>query len=801
MLNFESELRLAFRQLLRSPGFTAVVILTLALGVGANTAIFSFVNGVLLRPLPYPEPERLVEVCETHPERPSRWCGASPANWADWLRMSRTLESVGLARYWPFSLKRADRTLSLTGGVATPGLFQVFRVHPAMGRVFEPRDIEPGSEHVVLISHDFWLSTLGGTRDALGQRLAIDGKSYEIIGVLPPKFDVPQLSRVDAWIPLWPERRNFRAWRGFRGYARLHPKATLEQAAAEMQSIHAQLAEQFPDDNKAWGVRVASLHESIVGQVKPALLLFLAAVVCVLLIACANVANLFLSRGAGRAKEFAVRLALGASRWHLARQLFVESLLYALLGGAAGVLLAIWIVDVFRALAPAWLPRLEFVRLGTAEAVFAAGISLAAGLLFGMAPILQSRTVKMNESLHEGRSGSASRRDRRVREWLVVSEIALACVLLVCAGLLLRSFVRLLDWQPGFDRENLTLVQVFSSPGKYPQGSQVAELYARAAAELATLPGVASVGAGSAGPLFGGDGESEFYVEGRPRPETGKLPVVAWYDVNPNYFHTLAIPLMQGRVFTDSDRSGAPLVAIINRTMAERFWPGQSPIGQRVHLVLHDATFEIVGVVGNVQPFRPDRAPQPEIYWPFAQAPRWAITFFIRTSMPPEQAASAIRARLAQVDSDMSLGRIWTMDELVNRELTDPRFSATLVGIFAALATVIAMVGVYGVMSLSVTQRRHEMGVRLALGAARGDIIRLIMRRGVAMAMLGLAAGLLGAVAAGRWVQSQLIGVSPADPSTFAGIGLLVIAVSSAACYFPARRATRTDPLVALRCE
>jgi len=788
------------RQLARSPGFTAVAVLTLALGIGATTAIFSFVNGVLLRPLPYPEPERVVMVCETNPERPASWCGASPANWADWARRSRTLESIGLARDWPFGIRQEGRIRGVSGGIATPGLFQAFRVLPVMGRVFEPRDIQPGNEHVAVVSHGFWQSSLGGVSDVVGKSVEIDAQPYEIVGVLPATFRVPSLEHVEVWIPLWPERLDWRDWRGFQAFARLGPGLTLPQARAELHALRNQMAQEFPESNAAWGLAVDSLHDRTVRSVRPALFMFLAAVSAVLLIACANVANLFLARGSSREREFAVRLALGAGRARLVRQMLLESLLFALCGGAVGIAGAYWAVDLFSTLAPGWFPRLDAVQVDGAVLAFTVGVSALTSLLFGLVPALQAARLNLNESLREGRGTESRRAGGRVRDILVVTEIALACVLLVGAGLLLRSFTNLLDWKPGFDRNNLMMVQVFAPVEKYPQ-TELAELFRRCVEEVRSLPAVVAAGAGSAGPLYGGDGEQEFYIEGRPIPGAGERPSVSWYDVDPDYFRTLAIPLVRGRFFTQADKGGTPLVAIINETMARRYWPNENLIGQRVHLMEHKATFEIVGVVGDVRPFRPDEAPKPEIYWPFAQAPRWAIVLFVRTAASSTNVIPSIRERLEGLDPDMEIGRPRTMDELVSRQLVNPRFNLTLAGIFAGLAMAIAMVGIYGVMSFSVAQRTREVGVRMALGAHPAGILRMVLARGLGLAAVGLGIGLMGAFGVTRLLRSLLVDVAPTDPLTFAAMAVVLLLVALVACYIPARRATRVDPMVALRYE
>jgi putative ABC transport system permease protein len=796
------DFRFAARQASRAPTFTFLVIMTLALGVGANVAIFSFVRGVLLRPLPYPQPHQLVLACETHPERPADWCGASPANLADWSRAARSFDSLALARTWPFSAKFDGAALPVQGGVATADLFRVLRAQPAAGRLFLPRDMEAGGHQVAVISHAFWRDRLGGKPDVVGQSFSLDGDDYQVVGVLPPDFAAPlYLDKVELWIPLWPERQTFRGWRGFLPFARLADGATLAQAQAEMAAIHANLQSTYPEDNAAWGLTLEPLHDWTVRRVKPALLLFLIAAGLVLLVACANVANLLLARASTREREVAVRLAMGAGRRGVLQQLLAESLLLALLGSLAGMVLAVWTVDLFVALAPVWFPRLELVQVDGAALLWGLLLAVLTGMLFGAAPALHASDLNPSETLRGARSTTAGRAAGRIRSVLVATEVALAVVLLVGAGLLLRSFAQLLDWQPGFDRSNLLMVSVFSSPAKYPQGRQVAQLHQRAVAELTQLPGVLSASATSAGPLFGGDGEQEFRIEGRPEPPAGQKPVVAWFDIEPSYFRTLGIPFLEGRDFNERDTRDTPTVGIINETMARRHWPGTSPIGQRVHMGASQVTLEIVGVVSDVRPFRPDTVPQPEIYWPHQQMPRWAIHMVVRTSGDPTAVIPAVRTRLGQLDPEMELGRFFTMSDLVDRQLVNPRFNMMLLGIFALVAAAVAMVGVYGVMAFLVAQRTREIGVRMALGALPQDVFRMILGHGGRLALAGIATGLAAALGLAGLIRSLLIGITPSDPLTFAGVAALLLAVALLACWIPARRATRVDPMVALRYE
>jgi putative ABC transport system permease protein len=794
------DLRFAARRLAKAPGFTVAVLLTLAIGIGGNAAIFSFVNGILLRPLPYPRPDRLVNLCETNREQIGDWCAASPANAQDWAQRSRTLQAIGLARSWPLSLKTEGRIVGLRGGIATPGVFSAFQVKPSQGRLFESRDMRRGGERVAIVSQSFWSHRLGRS-DAVGRPIDLDGDAYQVIGVLPDGFDVPFVDEVDVWIPLWPERQDRREWRGFIPFARLADGASLQQARVEMETIRRQLAAEHPDSNAAWGISVESLHDRITRPVRPALLVFLVAVGLVLLIACANVANMMVARSLTREREHAVRLALGANRVQLIRALLSESLLLSIAGGLVGLLLALWAVDLLVGLAPGWFPRLDGVKVSLPVLGCTALLSLVSTLACGLIPALHSTQVDLMEALKTGRTSGERSRGFRTRSLLVVTEMALALLLLVGAGLLLRSFANLLDWSPGFDRGHVAALQLLSSPGKYPRPEQVTRVFARAAEEVRALPSVVAAGTGSAVPLWGGDGEQEFYVEGRPIPAAGQRPSVAWFDVDEGYFQTLRIPLVRGRYFTAMDRRGAPPVAIVNETMARRYWPDESPIGQRVRLLEEGETFEIVGVVGDVQPFRPDEKPKPQIYWPFAQFPRWAVQLVVRTTGDPAMAAPAIRARLEQADPDLQVGRLSSMDELVDRQLTSPRFIAVLAAIFGVIALGTAAVGIYGVMSFAVVQRTREIGIRMAVGAGRSEILGQMLRKGLLMAACGEAIGLAGALGLTRLLGSMLVGLTPTDVATFAGVSTLLLIVATVACYVPARRATRVDPMIVLRSD
>ena len=508
-----------------------------------------------------------------------------------------------------------------------------------------------------------------------------------------------------------------------------------------------------------------------------------------------------LARAFAREREHAVRLAIGASRFQVVRGMLSESLLLSIGGGLLGLLLAVWSVDLLVAMAPAWLPRLDGVQLTWPVLVFAGALCLVSAFACGLVPALHAGRVSHAEALNLSRTTGAPRIRSHTLQGLVVAEVALALVLLAEAGLLLRSFANLLDWAPGFDRSHVAAVQLFVSPGKYPRGDLAVEAFERAAEAVRSLPVVAAVGAGSAVPLRGGDGEEEFTVEGRLDPGPGRRPSVAWFDVDPEYFRALGIPLLRGRHITAMDRRGTTPVALVNETMARRTWPGDDPIGKRLRMLEHDATLQIVGVVGDVLPFRPDEAPRAQIHWPIAQFPRWAVQLVVRTTGDPAAAASAIRARLEEIDPDMRIGRITTMDELVDNQMTNPRFAAMLSAIFGAIALAIASVGVYGIMSFTVAQRTREIGIRMAMGADGSAILVRTLRQGLLLAGCGVAMGLAAALALTRLLGSMLVDLAPTDPTTFVGVSILLIGVAAAACYVPARRAARLDPMAVLRAE
>lgn len=800
MHTFWQDLRYGARMLIKNRGITAVAVLTLALGIGANTAIFSFVNGILLHPLPFPEPDRLLAVWEFNAQQSGR---SSTHNVEDWARASRSIEQFGVWRDWGFTLKGPEGPEPLYGGVASPEFFQVLRARAQVGRVFLPEENQPGKDHVVLLSDALWRRHFGGDRRIPGQPLTLNGEIFTIVGVLPAEFDAPSFSGVEVWAPnsVDEDLREGRWLRNRSVVARLKPGATLEQARAELGAMAQRLAAAYPDTNGGWSVGASSYQEHEVGSVRPAFFVFAGAVGFVLLIACANVANLLLARAAARKKEFAIRAALGAGRMRVVRQMLTESVLLALLAGALGCLLAFWAVDLFVALGPAGVPRLAQVRVDRVALLFTLLLSTLAGILFGLAPAAHALKKDLTEALKEGTRAAGASPGMSLRNILVSTETALALVLLIGAGLLIQSFVRMMTFHPGYDPDRLLTFDVYPGMKRYPQARQVTALYEQIAENLKAIPGVRDVANVSSGPLFGGEEGMEFQIEGQAPPESGKNPVVKFHNASPGYFRTMGIALRQGRDFDERDVSGAPDVAIINETMARRFWPGANPVGRRVRLVRGGDLLEIIGVAGDVRRPVLNSIVEPEIFWPYRQRTRWASYFVVRAGVPPESLVPAVRSRIAQLDREIVVSNMRTMEQRLARSARWPRFLATLLGIFAGVALLLALVGVYGVISYAVTQRTHEIGIRVALGARRFDVLKLILRRGLALTLAGIAVGLGAALALARYLEGLLFGVRARDPIVFLSVAAALAVVALAACYVPARRATRVDPMVALRYE
>ncbi|MGD8454006.1 MAG: ABC transporter permease [Phycisphaerae bacterium] len=799
MSGWLQDLRYGARVLIRSPGVSAAVIICLALGIGVNTAVFSVVDGVLLRPLAFPNADRLVCLYETNPEV-SGFRVASVANVQDWAQQSQAIEEFGLGREWPFILNRPGGAEGVNGGLAMPGLFSVLGIDPLYGRVLTPEDLDPGSDRVVVLSHKLWRDRLGGSPNIVGQTLVLDATPYVVVGVLPAGLSIPRLEAVQLWTPpqYEPREAQWRSWRGFYAYGRLAPGASLERARTEMTTIAARLAQQYPNTNEGWGVRVESLHEQIVGTVRPAMAVFTGAAGLVLLIGCANVTNVLLVRATGRRRELAVRAAVGAGRFRLARLVLAENVVLSLLGGLAGALTASWVVGMVAKAAPGNIPRLGGVSVDGRALLFALAVSLLASVLSGLVPAIQSCRAAPFQALKGDRQGGGS-----ASSWagggLIVSEVALTLMLLVGAGLLTRSFTSLMGWGTGFDRENIATVWLQASSGKHKTGWEATDLFARAAEEAQSLPGVISAGLGSAGPLFGGRETGEFTIVGRPDPSIDRPQVANTCDVSPTFLRTLGIPLLCGRHFTQDDVRDTPRVAIINETMARQYWLDQDSIGQQITIGRGPHT--IVGVAADVAPLRPGAPAEPMVYWPAKQNPRGATYLVIRTSSDPRQLERLLCERLHGLDPDMPVSAMRTLEEYLGRQAAAPRFRMLLMDIFALVALGLAAVGIYGTLSYSVSQRTREIGVRVALGASGWSVLRTTVGWCMIPVLIGTAAGLAGAFALSRVLTGLLYGVEPTDLKTFAFVPFVLLAVALLASCVPARRAARVDPLVALRCE
>jgi predicted permease len=812
------DLRYGIRMLLKQPGFTLVAILTLALGIGANTAIFSIINGVLLRPLAYHEPERIVTLLQggRYP--------VSSANFLDIRSGSQSFAQMAAAEAWGGTLSGNDRPEAISGLLMGDGLFELLGVQPLMGRTLQPDDYQPGKDHVLVLSHKLWQRVFSGDPQIVGRQLTLSGEGYTVVGVMPPQFQFPPFwaTRAEMWAPLdLRNRATVRRGSSLRIFARLKPGVGLEQAQTEMDVMSKQLALAYPEANTYLNIRVDQLNEKVVGNVRRALLVLTAAVGFVLLIACANVACLLLARAAARQKEAAVRVALGASRWRILRQLLTESLLLSLCGAAVGMILAVWGVDWVTALLAgntdsfnARLPRLSEIKIDAATLIYTFAVSLATGVLFGLAPALAASKPDVHQVLKESGRGMASGR-RRLRETLVVAELALALVLLIGAGLLMNSFVKLQAVDPGFNPRNLLTMTVSLASASQYVGPAREALYRELTDRLTALPGVESASAINHLPLAGDTWGVPLTIEGRPLPPPGQEDSATFRVSRPGYFRTMGARLLAGRDFTERDTPDVPGVVIINETLARRHWPAEDPLGKRIRFpnlgenpwAPQWVTMTVVGVLKDVKQEGWTDAPSNEIYLPFQQNPGFyagrfaSMTIVVRTTIEPQSLAAAVKEAVSGLDRSLPVSNVVSMEQVIADTLWQPRFNLQLIGLFAALALTLAAVGLYGVMSYAVAQRTHEVGLRMALGAQRRDVLKLVVGQGMKLALLGVALGLLASLALTRLMTRLLFEVSATDFTTFAVIALVLVAVALAACWIPARRATRVDPMVALRCE
>ena len=796
------DLRFAVRTLRKAPAFTAAAVLTLALGIGANSAIFSVVNAVLLRPLPYPDPDRLVVVWGTYPEF-GRTATSLP-DFRDWRASATSFAQMAARHGTIFNLTSAGEPVQLSADRVTANFFPTLGVQPALGRGFLPEE-ELGSENrVVVLSHGLWQRQFGGDRGIVGTTIQLSGNPHTVIGVAPAGFHFWR--DVDLWAPAWVDNPNAsRRSEYLTVFGRLRPGIPVEQARTEIAETLRRLAEEYPQTNAMLRSEVLTLHEQVVGDIRPALLVFTAAVGLVLLIACANVANLLLARATAREREMAVRSALGAGRGRLVRQLLTEAAVVAALGAAAGLLLATWMVEALRASGTEIVPRLTEVRVDTTVISFSLLLAVATGMLFGLAPSLRLTSGALHASLKEGARGASAGAAARLRGALVLAEAALAVVLLIGAGLLVRSFDKLNRVDPGFTPEGVLTYRLILPSAKYGELSQIPPVYDVLLERTRALPGVRAAAVSNTLPMEGA-GYETFAVEGRPGPEQTSSPEdVQPFVVSPDFFRALGIPLRSGRLIEARDVDGAPRVAVINQEFARRFIPDRDPIGRRITFGNPEDTsaawWTVVGVVANVAQEGLNARPYPQLYRPIAQVPRRAVFVSIRTAGDPDALASGARQALRSVDPELPLSDLQTMGQRVAKNIATPRVSVAILSLFAAVALALAAVGIYGVQSYAVGQRTREIGIRMALGASEHDVRRLVVRQGMTPAVLGLAVGLVGALLVTRLMEGLLYGVTATDPLTFAAAALFLVAVAFLASYLPARRSTRVAPTEALRYE
>lgn len=808
------ETRYAWRMLLKKPGFTLTALLTLALGIGANTVMFSLVNAVILRKLSFKDPNRLVWVWSTRTDRDKAFF--SIPNLIDYRDQNQTLEEIAAFGNWGANLTAAGDPERLQGIRISPNAFQMLGVEAAAGRPLVAEDDQANKPRVVVLTHGLWRRRFGGDPGLIGKSITLNGDSYSVVGVLPPDFVIPNTD-FEVAVPLRMEvdpRRSERGSNFLRVFARVKQGVTIQQARADLSAITDRLRQQYPDANgKFTAPVVLALQDEIVGGYRTALLFLLGAVGLLLIIVCTNLANLQLARASARHREFAIRTALGATRAKLIRQLLLESLMLALLGGAMGLLLAVWGRDFLLTLSPADLPRVREAGLDLRVLLFSLTVSVLTGIVFGLAPAIRATKTSLSLDLKEGTGGSFEGRTRsRLRSGLVVAEIALSAMLLVAAGLFIKSFYRVQNINPGFEPGNLLSARVSLPSSRYSKPEHLTLFYEKLEPRLADLPGVESVAAANALPLSAQNIRTEFIVAGRPPLKPSDTPAAQDRFVSPSYFRTMKIPIVRGRDFTAADDGHTAGVAIIDETLAARYWSDESPIG--AHLLVSfvekqkPIDMEVVGVAAAVKHFELNEDPTPTFYAPLAQVPPIITANFannmsivVRGSVASGSWSSLVRRELLTVDPDISASNLKTMEQLVSASIASRRFNSTLLTIFALAALLLASAGVYGVISFFVTQRTREIGLRVALGARSTDVIRLIVGQGMRITALGIAAGLLGAFALTRLMSNLLYGVSPSDPITFAAVAGLMIVVALLACYIPARRATKVDPLVALRYE
>ncbi len=801
------DIRYGVRGLAKRPGFTLIAVLTLALGIGANSAIFSVVNAVLLSPLPYKDANQLMLLTRFDPQRTTPSTSYSIPKFNAIRDQSQSFESLAAVADDSFNLTGRETPEQIRGARISGDLFHVLAVKPYLGRSFLPEEDRVGGPRVALLSYGLWRRLFDADANIVNRAVELDGQSYQIVGVLPADFKFLDETH-DVWLPRAFEPSYFAPDSMSLGatylsvVGRLKPGVELRQAQSELATLSERYRQNNPlNSDIAGNSSLMPLQSAVVGEIRKSLLVTFGIVGVVLLIACANVTNLLLARAAARRREFALRTALGASRWQLIRQVLIESLMLSLLGGAGGLLIAYLGLNLLLTARPGVVPRLDEIGLDFRVFGFTLAISVLTGLIFGLLPALQSSETDLNETLKDGARGAGDGRGNRIRRALVVCEIALALVVLVCAGLLTRSFLRLRQASPGLDYQNVLTMAVTLPQARYPEPNQQIKFYQQTIEQVRTLPGVTNVAVASDIPLVGPPGHMRVYIEGVPDPGSEKVPRVPARVISSDYFGVLKIPTVAGRTFTEADSEKAAKVAVINESFAHRFWPNENPLGKRFAYSTSRILCEVVGVVKNTKSRVSDTATGEEMYFPAPQRPRLSMSLLVRTRNDPASFTGAIRREILNIDKDQAVTEVATLEQVVGESIEQPRLTMFLLSIFGLVALTLAAIGIYGVMAYAVAQRTREIGIRMALGAQNIDVLRLVVRNGMTLAVIGVAIGLGGAWGLTRLLASLLFEVTATDAATFAMVSVGLLGVALLACYIPARRATKVDPLVALRYE
>jgi putative ABC transport system permease protein len=802
------DLRYGIRTLAKNPGFTIVAVLTLALGIGANTAIFSVVDAVLLRALPYPQADRLFMVYQTLPQDPAQNTGVSYPNYLDWTQQNQAFESIAAVRGNTLALSGQGEPIYVQTGSVTSNYFEVLRVKPLLGRTLQSSDDAVDANPVVVMSESLWRARFGAAPALVGKTIVLDQHPITVVGIVPAYFrsSVPSAA-TQLWVPLRQDGV-FSDMRGRRGghylvaLGRLKPGVAAAQAQSQMASLEQRLAEQYPNENKGWGIRIVPLRADMAGNVRTALLVLLGAVGFVFLIACANVASLQLARAASRRKEIAIRVALGAGRQRLLRQCLTESVLLSVVGGALGLVLAYEALQGFIAWLPADLPRISEIHVDARVLAFGLLLSVLSGVIFGLAPAWHGTESRLAEALEGARGTAEERSSHRARNVFVVAETALAIVLLVGAGLLIRSFARLQQVNVGFNPAQLLTAQIGLPRAQYAKPEQWISFYKQTLERMNALPGAQEAAVAFPLPLSDSYINLAFEIEGRPPRSKSDSPTSDFVAISPNYFHVMQVPLLRGREFSETDSESGPKVCVISSSLAQQLFPDESALGQRILIGYPaDSSREIVGIVGDVKDSDLAARQSAQIYVPFVQNPFWAADIAVRSHGRPSALSGALREQIRAIDAAMPIADVLPMEEVIASSMAQPRFRTTLLSLFGAAALLLAAIGIYGVLAYTVAQQTREIGIRMALGAHPARVLRLVLGRGLRLAGAGTAIGVLAALLLTQLLSSLLFDVSATDPLTFAAVAVLLLGVALLACYVPARRAMRVDPMVALRYE